>query len=87
LKPSKIKIYIDTCNGSRLTFTSMLRRYRQRYTSYAVRVFSALASVTTHSPARVLPLREGDADEPLLARKTQQAAFIKSSGWPGQSSL
>jgi len=35
----------------------------------------------------VPPLREGDADEPLLTRKTQQATFIRSSGRPDHSSL
>jgi len=51
LKPSKIIIHIDTCNGSRLTFTNMLWRYRHCYTSYAVRAFSAHARQREHAPA------------------------------------
>jgi len=52
----------------------MLWWYRHRYTSYAVRAFSA---------------RARQRDEPLLARKTQQVVFIRSSERPiiGQSSL
>jgi len=83
LKPSKIIIYIDTCNGSRLTFTNMLWQI-----ATITRATLCALSVRARSPARacacrreyVPPLQEGDADELLLSRKTQQAAFIRISG-------
>jgi len=87
LKPSKIIIYIDTYNGSRLTFTNMLWRIATvtRATLCALSA-RALASVSTRRCEYVPPLREGDADEPLLTCKTaKQAAFIRISGRPDQS--